>query len=86
MARYIDIEPVLADKVSNAYISRFELEQQPAVDVVEVVRCKDCIYRSQYCTSDGLYKCGTIDGYLFKSDDFCSYGQKGVNNNEEIDG
>lgn len=37
MARYIDIEPVLTDKVSNAYVSRFELEQQPAVDVVSRV-------------------------------------------------
>lgn len=32
----------------------------PAVDAEEVVRCEQCLYRSQYANEEGLYKCGAI--------------------------
>ena len=74
MLRYIDLEPVLADKVSNAYISRFELEQQPILDVVEVVRCKDCKF---LYIKDFVYgTCNKNMCGIVKPDDYCSQGQK----------
>ena len=58
-----------------------EIEKAPAVDAVEVVRCKDCVCVS-VCNDelvcerisdvmDGYYH-GTVD--VVKPDDYCSYG------------
>lgn len=50
--------------------------------LVEVVRCEKCLYRSQYCDENGLYKCGglqTEDGDLVlmvKPDFFCAFGER----------
>jgi hypothetical protein len=53
----------------------------PTADVVEVVRCKDCIYKT--VTEDGEYNPEDIvceyhmsDG--FDSDDYCSFGKRKV--------
>jgi hypothetical protein len=50
-----------------------EIEYAPTADVVEVVRCKDCIhYQKGSCNHFGYY--------LYASDveenDFCSYGER----------
>lgn len=49
----------------------------PAVDAVEVVRCKDCIKSCESCA--GL-RCSWLAGpdgdMLVADDDFCSYGEK----------
>lgn len=61
-----------------------ELNNEPAVDVVEVVRCKDCkwyqegnllapnkfCFRLEHPTEDRKI------GYNYAPDDFCSYGEK----------
>ncbi len=56
------------------------MEKQPAADVVEVVRCKDCKYsywEKQTAISEVL-KCGTHNGLNDEVDfcDFCSYGER----------
>ena len=48
---------------------------QPAVDAVEVVRCKDC-KRYQL---DSIFHVGFCDGKRCKDDDFCSYGKRKEN-------
>lgn len=59
-----------------------EFENIPAVDAVEVVRCKDCLYRSQYCDAYGMYHCGGIDTTkvhslpIVGSDFFCAHGER----------
>ena len=45
----------------------------PTADVVEVVRCKDCVY-SEICT-DGLLWYNKIEA-LTHEKDFCSYGER----------
>lgn len=65
----------------------------PAVDAVEVVRCKDCIhYDMGVCLK--IYSDGNVSADAWQKrnpDDFCSYGnaniEKGRNKNErtEID-
>lgn len=60
---------------SDAYeIFSDMLEEAPAADVVEVVRCKDC----KNCTLDavwGRYWCDRGIGVIqVKPNDFCSYG------------
>ncbi len=47
----------------------------PAVDAVEVVRCKDCVcYPKEYAADTWNFCSGTADD--MKPDDFCSYGQR----------
>ena len=49
-----------------------ELEEQPAVDAVEVVRCKDCgHYNGKACVT---LPCNPIVSR--KPDDYCSYGRR----------
>ena len=58
------------------------IDKEPAADVVEVVRCKDCLYSKERY---GHMEC--IHGVSYrntwnKPDFFCSYGERkeGVNN------
>lgn len=58
------------------------LDNLPAADVVEVVRCKDCKHSVRYeCKNDVCYKftmCRRRDSYSegVEDDDFCSYGER----------
>lgn len=45
------------------------------VDVVEVVRCKDCIYARGNLISIGICDCLKYRD-VRKGDDFCNYGEK----------
>ena len=62
------------DDVLQKFMPKF-IDEQPTVDAVEVVRCRDCKYSycNKYCTNDqwkdGL---GTI---CIEPDDFCSYAE-----------
>ena len=53
------------------------INNQPTVDAVEVVRCKDCkhsrvaSFGERYCNRDKTVELGEL-----KEDDFCSYGEK----------
>ena len=51
------------------------INQFPAVDAVEVVRCRDC----NHCDPEN-YHCdhymGTVAPLRRKPDDFCSYGER----------
>lgn len=89
MARYIDAEQFLKDQTkkwgSVPWIGTsihdheslpYELLKAHTVDVVEVVRCKDCVYWQD--NNDGYPhkecrwgKDETPDAY-----DFCSYGER----------
>lgn len=81
MARYIDIEPIEKEAKERLYalVSVELLNEQPTVDVVKVVRCKDCKY---YLNSNE--KCALIDTRLhfyetdksWTSDCFCSWGER----------
>ena len=60
-------------------VDREVVMKAPAVDAVEVVRCRDCVhYRNGICEQieyimDGYYH-GTFEEK--RPDDFCSYGEK----------
>ena len=66
--------------VYNANSVLDSIDEQPTVDAVEVVRCKDCLYsRERY----GHMEC--IHGVAYrntwnKPDFFCSYGERRVEN------
>ena len=75
MAEYIDRDAVLrdwplCDEPADAY---HFIRGFPAADVVEVVRCKDCINHRQSGLCEGWSRYGTISTH---DDAFCSYGVK----------
>lgn len=51
------------------------INEQPAADVVEVVRCKDCKH-SYFVKACSKYECRKGCGTLKYSNDFCSYGER----------
>ena len=73
MPRYIDIEPI--EKAAHDYgffiVSIALINEQPTVDAVEVVRCKDCVH---------YWKNGNDEEAVClaspKDDAFCSEGER----------
>lgn len=53
-----------------------EIEEAPAADVVEVVRCKDCVWRGrEECAM--FYRCDCGEQHTWETDnDYCSYGAR----------
>ena len=91
MSRYIDVDKInfndannYLDENNDILISLRSVNQiiksTPTADVVEVVRCRDCIYYQKVATG-GLCMCGdnktsyAADFYP-KENDFCSYGER----------
>ncbi len=70
---------------SGIYAEAYEdaanmLQDMPAADVAEVVRCKDCKYGDYDSKSNGAMVClRTNDGFWRKETDFCSYGEYQTN-------
>lgn len=53
------------------------LLRQPAANVAEVVRCKDCKYGDYDSKPNGAMVClRTKDGFWREETDFCSYGKR----------
>ena len=80
MARYIDTQKVTVPRgFFNKNLGVPDLlkwlEAQPAADVVEVVRCKDCKY-AKPMSFKGYFVCKRHHKYCRKADDFCSYGER----------
>ena len=83
MKEYIERERLLKVLKKNfghtggAAIMKQLIEIQPAADVVEVVRCRDCKYYEHY--ENGLSYCTCFESVMGdypQSDDFCSYGKR----------
>lgn len=82
-AKYIEREKVLAKAAPTAgcfsdMISANDVAMIPAADVVEVVRCRDCLYMEK--VYDGLY-CSIWKAYSRK-DGFCHHGNLLTNEND----
>ena len=77
MERYGYIEHISAINYAIGYLIGIGwCDDQPTADVVEVVRCKDCIYEED-CGREVLVneyddKAVDITGFLF----YCSYGER----------
>lgn len=82
MAKYIDAEAfkrkLIDEKGFFPAIVASALEEMPTADVVEVVRCKDCIYYSRpirACYHNTFpFHCESRP--IMREDDFCSYGER----------
>lgn len=74
MGRLIDadllMEAYLHDKKSGAVSMVKLIEEAPTIDAVEVVRCKDCIYRDY-----SICYAHFAEVYV-RGDDYCSRGRR----------
>ena len=69
--RLIDADAILDGKVSNAYISRFEIDNAPTIDAAEIVHGK-WIHAYTNITSFGpiaTYKCSECNQEITMHDD-----------------
>lgn len=89
--RLIDANALLEKlkKTSRYFTVKFDIEEAPTVDAVEVVRCRDCKYwgdeDGKLQDSDGVLfaRCkvhnylidGRHTGWCPSENDFCSYGE-----------
>jgi hypothetical protein len=90
MPRYIDANKLLKKifpigmvddgrYTINAKAVKHAIDQTPTADVVEVVRCKDCVHYCgfEHCTN-GICDLDTISKRAVCTNDFCSYGERKV--------
>ena len=90
--KYIDAE-LLKSKFRDHYSAEYPaalvgafIDDTPAADVAEVVRCKDCIYRkTEHCAM--YYECECGAQYSWETDnDYCSLGKRFLNKTEGKNG
>ena len=80
-------EYLLATKYGSIDYGMFTLgiqqavDEQPTIDAVEVVRCRDCKYGDWDSKPDDAMVCmRTKDGFWRSGNDFCSYGERNGGN------
>ena len=80
--RYIDADKLTFSRVRiihsdgtiggwHAVVMSSVIKDAPAADVVEVVRCKDCIYNNGACTHSEIY-----DDTNYNPDYYCADGER----------
>lgn len=87
--RYVDYDNILEkrhrlglDEMSNIHkVNAFNIfiNELPIVDVVEVVRCKDCTFCLKNDDNEYLCSATTNPNYV-TLDHFCSYGERKKDN------
>ena len=82
MSRYIDANQIqwhsnwLISDDKRIFAYQDEVDNIPAADVVEVVRCKDCAYCEHWYRDKGLCALWAENGIDVFEDGFCSYGKR----------
>ena len=84
MARYIDADKIpyveSEDGVLDDFAYRYDINEIPTADVVEVVRCGKCVHYktdTDYCKEHNKGYC-EWDNTVKSRNHFCSYGERGV--------
>lgn len=83
MMAYIEIEKAIAeiDKGdllvgNNAEWAKEILYRTPTADVVEVVRCSECVNGKKAVINDKGFKICPASGMEIADNDYCSYGER----------
>ena len=76
--KYVEVNDLLQHLQDEQYKGaiRRVLQQAPAADVVEVVRCKNCSYSKQAKINEKGFKICPISGMEITDYDFCSYADR----------
>ncbi len=75
MPRYIDADELIKDRVNNDPVV-IAANCMPTVDVVEVVRCKDCQYSRHWYRDRCLCDLWDENGIDSWDDGYCFYGKR----------
>ena len=86
MAEYIERNKLIEDidvamnntgmgRVVGETMKRY-IKRLPAADVVEVVRCKDCVRRNQSADLSDSVLCTWLHNLSMPKDGYCSYGER----------
>ena len=86
MARYIDADALIYSSTilytndgavtgSDAIITKTEIDQAPTADVVEVVRCKDCVCSEDDVVDEDMIWCKNYECCIHKNG-YCFYGER----------
>ena len=69
-------DAVTLQTMTGVSMAQLSVAIAPAVDAVEVVRCKDCKYSycNKYCTNEQWKDNGAT--VTIEADDFCSYAER----------
>lgn len=91
MSRFIDAEAYIEKYECCGYLDEISVEKfnkiTPTADVVEVVRCEDCMWNYIHVTPKGhdYHICRLMDLAFDNNDNFfCAYGEKKNKNAEPI--
>lgn len=84
MPRYIDADVLKHELCIRQHMLNADslwktleiMDAQPTADVVEVVRCRDCVYRSIYPNSDKQYWCNQWYTKADYENGYCYRGKK----------
>lgn len=89
MSKYIDVNLLFECNTCRHYVNRKcttfcdygesyspAVSKLPIADVVEVVRCKDCMYKKNAETNHKGFLICSASGMEITDDDFCSYGER----------
>ena len=72
--RYLATDP--SDPEQLGYLNaRIIVRNQPTIDAVEVVRCRECIHHVRTKSNLGFSWCGKF-GNVMRDSDFCSWGER----------
>lgn len=81
MSRYIDADELIFFGLDNPddehlfeFVPKEFIDNAPTADVVEVVRCKDCVYWEQATDNSG--NCNRAFEITAYGCDYCSYGER----------
>lgn len=81
MPRYIDADELIFIGLDNPdddhlfeFVPKEFIDNAPTADVVEVVRCKDCIHHKPFPFSDE-HICDVFD-WKSEDKDFCSFAER----------
>ena len=87
MAEYIEREALIEIAEQQGHVSFDDIINEPAADVVEVVRCKDCKYwhestgfclKNSYFIDSNEISCSPLESptwTMWGENDFCSNGE-----------
>ena len=85
MPRYINADELIFIGLDNPdddhlfeFVPREFIDNAPTADVVEVVRCKDCIHHKPFMPCEDWRQEYICDVFEWKSedDDFCSFAER----------
>lgn len=71
----ISRKALLAEMRRSGKAAYLVVQDAPAVDAVEVVRCKECKHRADE-VEKGIYLCNLKMIGIVRANDFCSFGER----------